>query len=577
MAAPVISYTFSNGTTSDASQVNQNFTDLINALTDGTADLTFGSAVISGALSAGGNVILGNAASDTLTIGGTVVSSLLPTDATYDLGSAVKQWKDLYLSGNAVFGGNLTVGGTLALTGALTLNGNVEIGNAVGDTLTITATLTSNLLPTAATYSIGSTSQSFKALYLDNASVNGGAIYFDASNNSGIVVNAAGASMTFGPSITSMTTTGSFQSAGLTSTSTLSVGTTSTFTGNATFSALALHPVGSAAAPTVAASTATTTGLYFIAAGGYTGITSAGVDCFQFNVSDGDVVIRGRGAAAKGLYIQTAVSDGLLSLSPDTSSGAGANMIMYAGSHASLSNKWAVRQGSTDALTVTGSALVTIGASGGTQTHAVNGLMAITKTLGVGGANSTSSIINVGATNPLTGAYQDGIVVTYTATSAATSEVLGIVSQPTTANSSFTVPYMSCFYAYASRAKGAASAITRRSAYSGDMPTDGAANCFLTDSVNGFASGTWGIYLATTNANYVAGKMTAAGGHQTKHVAANISDPPTAAELISAFGAAATAGAGFMGTIIDNSGGTKCYKVWTDGSAWLFALGTVAA
>jgi len=41
MAAPSVTYTFANSTIADATQVNQNFNDLINALSDGTKDLSF--------------------------------------------------------------------------------------------------------------------------------------------------------------------------------------------------------------------------------------------------------------------------------------------------------------------------------------------------------------------------------------------------------------------------------------------------------------------------------------------------------------------------------------------------------
>ena len=42
MAAPSVTYTFTNGTTANGTYVSANFTDLINALTDGTKDLTIG-------------------------------------------------------------------------------------------------------------------------------------------------------------------------------------------------------------------------------------------------------------------------------------------------------------------------------------------------------------------------------------------------------------------------------------------------------------------------------------------------------------------------------------------------------
>lgn len=42
MAAPSVTYQFVNGQTSDGPQVSQNFTDIVNALTDGTSDVTIG-------------------------------------------------------------------------------------------------------------------------------------------------------------------------------------------------------------------------------------------------------------------------------------------------------------------------------------------------------------------------------------------------------------------------------------------------------------------------------------------------------------------------------------------------------
>jgi hypothetical protein len=49
MAAPSVTNTFTNGTTADATQVNQNFTDVINGITDGTKDLTFNDCTVNGA------------------------------------------------------------------------------------------------------------------------------------------------------------------------------------------------------------------------------------------------------------------------------------------------------------------------------------------------------------------------------------------------------------------------------------------------------------------------------------------------------------------------------------------------
>jgi hypothetical protein len=61
MAAPSVTYTFSNSTTADATEVNTNFTDIINGITDGTKDLTINLLTVNGAASFNGNVTLGNA------------------------------------------------------------------------------------------------------------------------------------------------------------------------------------------------------------------------------------------------------------------------------------------------------------------------------------------------------------------------------------------------------------------------------------------------------------------------------------------------------------------------------------
>jgi hypothetical protein len=72
MANPSVTYTFVNGNVADAIQVNQNFTDLINSLTDGTKTLNIDALTCAGAFTANGNVDLGNAAGDTVSITGTI-------------------------------------------------------------------------------------------------------------------------------------------------------------------------------------------------------------------------------------------------------------------------------------------------------------------------------------------------------------------------------------------------------------------------------------------------------------------------------------------------------------------------
>jgi hypothetical protein len=70
MAGPSVTYTFTNGTTADGTQVSQNFTDLINGLTDGTKDLNINALTAAGTATLNGNIILGNAIGDTVTVNG---------------------------------------------------------------------------------------------------------------------------------------------------------------------------------------------------------------------------------------------------------------------------------------------------------------------------------------------------------------------------------------------------------------------------------------------------------------------------------------------------------------------------
>lgn len=74
----------------------------------------------------------------------------------------------------------------------------------------------------------------------------------------------------------------------------------------------------------------------------------------------------------------------------------------------------------------------------------------------------------------------------------------------------------------------------------------------------------------------IAGILNAPDGLRTKVSTADISTPPTDAELDSAFGAPATVGAGFEAFVNDNAGGTAMYHVASDGAGWFYTLMTKA-
>ena len=123
----------------------------------GTSSLKFkdgyfaGDLTVDGDISLGGNITLGDADTDSVTVNADVDSHLIPnTDDTYDLGSASKEWRNLYIDGTAnidtasVGTANIT---TLTATGTSTLttvdiNGGAIDGTAIGGTSASTGAFT---------------------------------------------------------------------------------------------------------------------------------------------------------------------------------------------------------------------------------------------------------------------------------------------------------------------------------------------------------------------------------------------------------------------------------------------------
>ena len=107
MASISVTYSFSNGTTADASQVNQNFTDIINGTSDGTKDFSISGLTVAGTANLNGNINLGNASADQITFTGSLSSSLpVKTTNSYDVGSSTLGLRTIYLGGGA--GSNTT-------------------------------------------------------------------------------------------------------------------------------------------------------------------------------------------------------------------------------------------------------------------------------------------------------------------------------------------------------------------------------------------------------------------------------------------------------------------------------------
>lgn len=143
MPSPSVTYTFSNSTTADATQVNQNFTDLINGLTDGTKDLSVSALTCAGNVAFNGTVTLGNASGDDITVTGSLASSVaIKTTNSYNVGSVTKGLQYIYFGSSS--GSNTTrlVGSAVSADVQLILPGASGTLRLVGDTQAKTTTYT---------------------------------------------------------------------------------------------------------------------------------------------------------------------------------------------------------------------------------------------------------------------------------------------------------------------------------------------------------------------------------------------------------------------------------------------------
>lgn len=127
MAAIAVTYSFTNGTTSDATQVNQNFTDIINGLSDGTKDISVSAGTFAGNVSISGNTTIGNASGDDLTVTASLASSIpIKTTNSYDIGSSTLGLRALYFGANSQ---TVKIQGSSSMSATWTLTLPVSAGS----------------------------------------------------------------------------------------------------------------------------------------------------------------------------------------------------------------------------------------------------------------------------------------------------------------------------------------------------------------------------------------------------------------------------------------------------------------
>lgn len=144
MPSPSYTYTLTNGTTADASQVMQNFNDIKNGVTDGTKDLSISALTCAGTATLNGNVNLGNASGDDLTVTASLASTIpIKTTASYDIGSSTLGLRALYFGRNSQ---TVNIQGSSSMSATWTLTLPVTAGTA-GHVLSTNGSGTTSWVP----------------------------------------------------------------------------------------------------------------------------------------------------------------------------------------------------------------------------------------------------------------------------------------------------------------------------------------------------------------------------------------------------------------------------------------------
>jgi hypothetical protein len=103
-------------------------TGTFGAISGSGLDIT-GNANIAGNLTLGGQLTIGDNTSDTVNVVASLSSSLIPqTDNTFDLGSATKSWRDLYISTGSI---KIVSGGTVLTTLSTNGDGSQNFPNGI--------------------------------------------------------------------------------------------------------------------------------------------------------------------------------------------------------------------------------------------------------------------------------------------------------------------------------------------------------------------------------------------------------------------------------------------------------------
>ncbi|NBU69992.1 MAG: hypothetical protein EBS53_00860 [Bacteroidetes bacterium] len=376
-----------------------------------------GSAVIQGTLTAnGGNLVLGNDDSDNLVFGAEVNSHIIPNvDDTYDLGTATKEWRNLYIDGTAEIdtlnAGVFAVSGLQSITattestnkdtGALVVEGGVGIEkNAnIGGNLGVTGNITST-----------------GNLAVDGGGITTSAATFNLLNSTATTVNFAGAATSLSIGTVSGSSTHNIAtgipSSGTTKTVNFGTGgsagsTTNIVIGNSFGGSLGLYSptvVGALATQNLFNTVATTINFAGAATALNMGAASGTLTIGNPTITGTNATALNLNGASPSIATSNTGTASVFNTNATTLNLGGAATTISLGNTTSLGQTLNVGTASTGASTYN----IGTGSTAASTTKTLN--------LGTGGAASSTTNVNIGSSNGGTTTINSGTLVGASAT-----------------------------------------------------------------------------------------------------------------------------------------------------------------
>jgi hypothetical protein len=426
MASPTVTYSFTNGTVIDASQVNTNFNDIIASLTDSTKDLD-----VADISATTGTITNLTSTAATLTTGtiGTLKNTVTDVASTATINAMVNTTSYIRITGTTATTINgITAGTAGQIIHIESVSANLTFAHQSGSASGVNRLY----CPTAIDFGVGAPC-SVSLIY--NGTALGWVVLANTRTNTVTIADGSATA----PSL-NFTGTSSNTGIYLLTTDSFAFAANGAYVGNF-----------------LGTGTSTQWNFGSATSGQFTFRSDGAQPVFNYNSN------ANFSSLATETYMYSGTNSQALRIAGGNTSVAGGSLRLYGGTHATKADVTEFYNAGVNTVTISAAGLVTIGDSGGTQTHAVNGSCTFTRPIAVGGialaANSLATLYN-NTTYTLTTTTQYGLYSEPAISSAGTAAGHCVFSQLRTEAAAFTVALGTSFYA-GSPQKGAGSTITR--------------------------------------------------------------------------------------------------------------------